>query len=104
LKKFKKIIKFTSFKNILASILNLGAIFKFYAWQHWFKKSIKTKKKNGRKCNRNKIRAFQKICKKIRHFVLSTTLNFKKKNNDTKVVFLVKKHSKKVFFLKNFHF
>jgi hypothetical protein len=40
--------KFTSFKreNRFASILNLGAIFKFHAWQHWFynKKSMKVKK------------------------------------------------------------
>jgi hypothetical protein len=41
LKNLKKIVKksnsqFLNDKNLLASILNLGAILKFHAWQHFF--------------------------------------------------------------------
>jgi hypothetical protein len=57
------------------------------------KKSIKVKNKIGRKNNQKIFKASQKICKKISHFDLSAILA-------TKVVFLVKKHSKKSFFLK----
>jgi hypothetical protein len=57
------------------------------------KKFIKVKK-IGRKYNQKKIRASQKICEKIRHF----DEFLEKKNCGSKVVFLVKKHSKKLFF------
>jgi hypothetical protein len=78
------------------SILNLGAILIFHAWQHWFynKKTLKVKKKFGRKYNKKKIKASQKIGKKIHHFNKSAILNFSKKNCGTKAVLLVKKHSK----------
>jgi hypothetical protein len=60
-------------------------------------KSIRVKKKNGHKSYKQNKSISKKLCKKIAILIYPPFRVFRKKNCPTKVVFLVRKYTKKVF-------